>query len=426
MSYSALGFSLPDLTVSGQAGPVAGWGGPLAVTVNVHNLGASTLIEPLNLPPGSVSDADSSATTLAVYGRPHNRPTATPILLGSIAVPAILQNDFARVTGFFNLPARPAGFPGSGGKIDISFTVNPNRNFLETDFTNNSSNAALPVTIQAALPDIQTIALDVPSVLNPGDVIQPNIRLANFGTIDTGLQGPVLVELVASLDKNFGPGDSILARYSIDNIPPISAAPSGVLTLGDQNLDPGANITTLQGKPIALPATPGTYYIGVIVDPNNTIKELHEVGKGPSFHLQQVKVVGPNTSGLPPASINGPFDPTVIPLFPFPVSTANTRTGGNGGNGGGFTLNGVSTTTTTSQSGVSSFKVGGFQSQAIKGRHRAPGGLVNHPFPALPAPSQGFSTNQITTSEQTGSALYPNNSRIPQPNVQASSLSKPY
>src|SRR5438105_4542509 len=55
LSYSPLGFSLPDLTVTGRAAPIAAYGGPLAVEVDVRNLGASSLIEPLNLEPGAGS-----------------------------------------------------------------------------------------------------------------------------------------------------------------------------------------------------------------------------------------------------------------------------------------------------------------------------------------------------------------------------------
>ena len=52
LAYSGLGFSLPDLTVTGFASPVASYGGPVTVTVNVRNIGASSTLEPLALSPG--------------------------------------------------------------------------------------------------------------------------------------------------------------------------------------------------------------------------------------------------------------------------------------------------------------------------------------------------------------------------------------
>ena len=77
MAFSTLGFSLPDLTISGQAGPRASWGGVLDVSVNLQNIGASTITEPLSqLPPtqaptagspyGSTSTADAPESVVAV------------------------------------------------------------------------------------------------------------------------------------------------------------------------------------------------------------------------------------------------------------------------------------------------------------------------------------------------------------------------
>ncbi len=56
LSYTSLGYSLPDLTISGIGGPAAAWGGSYQLTVLVKNTGASTIIEPLSLvPPGQVT-----------------------------------------------------------------------------------------------------------------------------------------------------------------------------------------------------------------------------------------------------------------------------------------------------------------------------------------------------------------------------------
>ena len=46
LSNTPLGYSLPDLHVTGSASPVAAWGGTLTTTVVVQNLGASTMINP--------------------------------------------------------------------------------------------------------------------------------------------------------------------------------------------------------------------------------------------------------------------------------------------------------------------------------------------------------------------------------------------
>ncbi|MDX2037999.1 MAG: hypothetical protein SFX72_15230 [Isosphaeraceae bacterium] len=403
LSYSALGYSLPDLTVTGQTGAVAAWGQPLEVTVDVHNIGASSIIEPLNLEPNATSTADAPATTVTVLAVPRGRSPRNAIALGQIAIPSVIQNSDVRVTQVLNMPARPAGYPGSGGRIDIYYVVNGDRAFLENDFVNNSSRGSLPVLIQAALPDIQTIALDVPPVMNPGDAIQPNIRLGNFGTANTNLQGPLLVQLVASLDRNFGPGDQILGSYTIDSINPVSLQPSTRLILNDSNLDPGDNITTLQGLPVTLPASPQQYFLGVIVDPNNTIKELREVGRGASFRLQQVRVVGPNRSGLPPAGVITPFNPGVIPLFPYPGVTST-------GQGTTVTINSAAPGALNASNSISSSTtdVGGLQVRALnRARRRGRIALVEQPIVGEPTPGPAFATNQIGSSEQDGGFLFP-------------------
>ena len=66
LSYSPFG-SLPDLSVTAQAGAIAAYGGPITVTLDVQNLGASSTVEPLNLQPGSPSTADAPPSHVGVY-----------------------------------------------------------------------------------------------------------------------------------------------------------------------------------------------------------------------------------------------------------------------------------------------------------------------------------------------------------------------
>ena len=47
LSFSNLGYSLPDLRISGEAGPRAAWGGSLVVSAYLQNIGASTTTEPI-------------------------------------------------------------------------------------------------------------------------------------------------------------------------------------------------------------------------------------------------------------------------------------------------------------------------------------------------------------------------------------------
>lgn len=325
LSYSPIG-SLPDLTVTGQAGPTAAYGGPLTVTVDVRNLGANSLTEPLALAAGAPSTADSLPSHVGVYllKSARDKPGgANSVLVGEIETPSVPQNSLVRLTQTFTLPDRPKKFPGSGGTVYIGFRAD---DLLETrdldrrnNITRNGNN--VPVVINAALPDLAAVAIDVPPVMQPGDVIAPSIKIANFGTVNTATQAPVTVLLVASTDTNYGPTDAILARYVITDLPGLSQAPARRTVLGDVNIDDSPNITTLQitadeTQTATLPAGTG-YYIGVVVDPLNQIRELHEIGTGPSPALQLVRRVG-TVPGLPPAGVLSPPSP-VTNQFPIPA-----------------------------------------------------------------------------------------------------------
>ena len=50
---------------------------------------------------------------------------------------------------------------------------------------------------------------------------------------------------------------------------------------------------------MTLPTSPSTYYLGVVIDPYNTLKQLSL----PANRLELIRTVGPSTSGLPPAGV---------------------------------------------------------------------------------------------------------------------------
>lgn len=321
LSYSPIG-SLPDLTVSAQAGAIAAYGGPISVTLDVRNLGASSTIEPLNLEPGATSTADATASHVGVYLlRGPNARLGSGIRIGEVAVPAVPQNSLVRVTGTVTLPNRPRGFPGSGGTVYLAFRADDLRESRDLDRANNQGNR-VPMIVDAALPDLTTIAVDLPPVMQPGDVIAPSIKVANYGTVNITQQGPVTVLLVASSDTNYGPTDVILGRYQITDLPGLSQAPQRRTVLGDVTLDNPPNVVTLEtttseSQTVQLPGGSAGYFIGVIVDPLNEIRELHEIGSGPSSALQFVRRIG-DVPGLPPAGTQSAPSPAVN-LFPTPA-----------------------------------------------------------------------------------------------------------
>lgn len=321
MAYTPLGYSLPDLTVQGFTAPTAAWGSPLTVTVDVKNTGSSTLIEPLALQPGATSTADAGPTQVAVFATPQNgRGTRRAVQIGVFDIPGIDQNDVQQFTGTFVLPDRPRGFAKEGGAISIFFQIDPARNILESDYTNNISQKS-PVLINSPLPQVAAVGFALPPTLQPGDTIQPNIQVANFGPVDTATQGPVSVALVASVDREFGPGSSVIALYTLDNISGINTVPSSGQGFGQETIDTPNNVATIIGNAVTLPDRPRNYYIGVVVDPTNSIKQLGRLGrhKVRANVFSLIHKVGPPISGLPPAGVNVAGDGANNQPFPFPL-----------------------------------------------------------------------------------------------------------
>jgi hypothetical protein len=303
LAYSPLGVSLPDLAVTGISAPVAAYEGPLTVSVDVHNLGASSITEPFNLAPGAPSSADAPPSVVGVFlGRnPHGRGGLVPI--GRIAIPAVPQNSVVTVTQQLTLPPRLRGLPPNGETAYVFFRADETRRVVEHDPRNNFQRRGVPVQIAVGLPDLFGVALDVPPVMQPGDTIAPVIRIANFGTVDPSLQGTFDVDLVASTDTDFGPGDTVLQRFNVSTVPPLSDVPMRNAVLGDVNINVPANVITLDGGNVTLPIGPSRYFIGVVVDPQNQIREISEVGRSPDPALEPFRSVGPPIADFPPAGV---------------------------------------------------------------------------------------------------------------------------
>jgi hypothetical protein len=169
-----------------------------------------------------------------------------------------------------------------------------------------------------------TTALDVPDSLQTGDTVAPTFQIANFGTANTNLQVPVKVALVASVTPDFNLGSSIVALYTLPTgIPGASSAPVRNSVrhharlqgskIYNQNVTSAQNVVTYTGAAATLPTSPSTYFLGLVIDPYNTLKQLSV----PANRLELIRTVGPATSGLPPAGVvTTPESP--LPQFPNP------------------------------------------------------------------------------------------------------------
>lgn len=311
LAYNPLGFSLPDLSITGSAGNHAAWGGSLGVIATVINQGSSTVPDPLAQSPGSFSTAAAAPSTVSVIITP--RPSLRhPVTIGTFQAPALAQNSIEQIAETFTLPARPAGFP-VGGKFYVHLAVNSTGSILDA---NRANNVSRPIPVHLAgqvLPDVVAADLSLPSSLRPGDTIAPTITVVNAGTAPTS--GTVQVALVASTTKHFTIGSSIVALYSITTSIPASSqvGTGGLLAAFSQTQNPLSNSITFTGPPVTLPVSPRTYYLGLVVDPFGHVRQLHPR----STLLQQIRAVGPPIAGLPPAGVIS--TPNVYP-FPIPAT----------------------------------------------------------------------------------------------------------
>ncbi|MGC1722027.1 MAG: hypothetical protein WA746_23820 [Isosphaeraceae bacterium] len=322
LSYSSLGYSLPDLKISGLAGPVASWGSTYQVTVVLQNTGASTIIEPLSLVPASEvtvgpdgslvppyyvpSSADAAASQVGIYLAPRPHSLAGAIEIGTATAQALSQNDIERFNVSLTLPQQPAGFRAAGVYY-IRLVANQTQSVLESSFSNNVS-APIPVRfISQALPQLQATALDVPDSMQPGDTIVPTFQITNLGTANSG---PVQVALVASVTPDFNLGSSILLPlYNLAGIPGQSSSPVKNSAhhharlygskIYNNNVTPAQNVITIPGTAVTLPTSPSKYYLGLVIDPKNTLTQLSL----PANRLELIHTVGPATSGLQPAGV---------------------------------------------------------------------------------------------------------------------------
>ena len=321
LSSSPLGFSPPDLTVVGSAPAVASYGGVIGVSVDVVNLGATSITEPPDLNQGAPSFADASPSFVGVYLSTNPRRLGPgAIRIGQIAVPTVPQNSVVTLSANLPMPAfQPPGFPPNGNKLYVYYRADDFRQVADANRFNNVARADQPVQLAAPLPEIRATVLETPPVMQPGDVISPTIRLANLGTTGIPPQGPLVVQLVASTDDQFGPTDVVLATVTIDDLPPLSLVPTrGPTTLGGiDTLDDPANVFTAILGPVSLP--PGTtgYFLGVAVDPVDAVREISEIGQGPSSQFDVIARVGDPIPGLPPAGVVSDPAPG-LDLFPTP------------------------------------------------------------------------------------------------------------
>jgi len=328
MTQNPLGFSLPDLTITGSAGSSAAWGGSLGVLATVVNQGSSTITNPIAQAPGASTTADAPASTVAVVITPR-KSMSHAVTIGTFQAPPVSQNSLEQIAETFTLPARPPGFRSRGGTFYVHLIVNSTSSVLEADRSNNVSQPIPVRLVSQALPELVATSLGVPSTMHPGDTIQPTISVSNIGTAPTS--GTVQVALVASTTRSFTIGSSIVALYNItSSIPAASQVPTGgTIAAFSQTVSPLTNTVTFTGSSVTLPTSPRKYFLGIVVDPFGQIQQL----SSSKSRLSQIQVVGPPIPHLPPAGVVSSANSNPFPLPASgvfigvnPTSTSNSST----------------------------------------------------------------------------------------------------
>lgn len=347
MAYSPFGFSRPDLVVEGFAAPAASYGRDLSVVMDVRNFGASSIKEPLaffdsratNDPavPRYMSTADAPTSTARVYvsaSPEYNENNVFPI--GDVAIPEVRQNTLVRtlpddglppnivipnsVPATINtapavtLPARADlsnAFPRTAGLVYLYFEIDPDDRIAEHDETNNLNRRGIPVRVVPPEGEFEAVGLDVARGLTPGDLITPNIKIANYGTIDV-TPAPLEAELVQSANDRVDAKDVRFAQFRVPSVNPITLAPTKRLTKGLKNLDDPANVTTVlasaaspavpAGPNVRIPNSLNGYRFGLAVDPNNRVNELTEPKPGPANRISQFRRVSAPLRGIGPVN----------------------------------------------------------------------------------------------------------------------------
>ncbi len=322
LAYSALGFSLPDLSVANNASPVASWGQPFSVQILAYNRGASSLPELPQYPlPPSMADAVTEVDVFLARGR--NR-----VLIDTIDMGRIRQNSLSDGVVNIDLPdTPPAGFPAAGGQFRMVFVPRVTNQIRLPMASPNGGSWSMPINVQPSLPQLQFVRDNSPGVIVPGQVFTPEVVIANVGGANIDTQGPLTVALVASADQFFSPDDVILDTIVFDSISglnqrPIRGGMPGLRGSRRANLPLAANEASAFGAKMTFPVN-GPYYIGYVIDPDRTITQISDnAGIERSALLNGLKYVDSVHGFTQPGNVTDTDAATFpnVPYLPPPVT----------------------------------------------------------------------------------------------------------
>jgi subtilase family serine protease len=233
-SVFQLGGGQPDLVVTGLTATPAtiNSGDRVNVTFNIKNQGT----------------ASASATRQDIVFSTDDTITAQDTVLASVNASTLAPQAMVSFTQSLVIPMNTAS-----GRYFIGVISDAGTTVTESNETNNTASFAITVN---SMPDLRVTNFKVtPTSAKPGDTVRIEYVVTNQGTDNAAAHTE---EIRLSTDNMLSTTDSLLATQQVAGLKP-----------GD---------TSRTSIDVRIPAStvPGSYFIGVIVDPRNAISESDE------------------------------------------------------------------------------------------------------------------------------------------------------
>jgi subtilase family serine protease len=209
----------------------------------------------------------------------QSAPVPTPVFTSTAITTAPYETR--RTTDSVSIPLTTAP-----GRYRLALLVDANDQIMEPNEANNIAITSKEFLVGERQPDLTAGMVTVsPARAAPSDPIDISVALQNAGNLDSA------AKWIAVLTTNPAPTISDLQIYASPSPVPIAA---------------GTSVTENISATLPQTLTPGRYYIGVVVDPNNTVEEINEVNNT-AHSMSPIQVGSPNveiaTTDLPIAYV---------------------------------------------------------------------------------------------------------------------------
>jgi subtilase family serine protease len=238
------------------------FGQPGRVTVIAQNTGGA---DAKNFHVSVVMSADANLSLLS------------DLVVGDKQVSLIASGTSQTIDLPFTIPLNDAhGHPWPTGNYYFFALLDSQGQVTELNEQNNNLQIMGPVLISAPAPDLTVVRIDAPASAGVGEIAPVYRVLKNIGIKDAS---DVVYRYYLSANQTITPDDIPLAIVS--GTMPVLDGHLAMLTAGQ--VDAATELVQVPGT-----VTPGTWYIGVLIDPDNTVLELDETNNGLATSTVQV------------------------------------------------------------------------------------------------------------------------------------------